>query len=140
LGQDNAADSDDPMKMLRRLARSAVLAMTLAYALALSGLAGMQMTARHSVEANAAQAFKMICHADGLAEAQTPNDGEGRHAGCPCGPLCGSQQIATPTYNAIGFAWIAERAGSVIYARTDWSRAGAHAPGDFRARGPPHIV
>ena len=135
-----AADSAEPMKMSRRLARSAVLAMTLAYALALSGVAGLHMTARHSVEANATQAFKMICHADGLAEAQTPNDGEGRYAGCPCGPLCGGQQIAAPTFSAIAVVWMPEWAGSVVYARTDWSRTGAHAPGDFRARGPPRTV
>jgi hypothetical protein len=135
-----AAESHNPMKALRRLARSGVLAMMLAYALALSGLAGMHMTARHSVEANATAAFKMICHADGLTEAQTPNDGEGRHAGCPCGPLCGSQQIASPTSHAIALVWMPEWTGSVVYARADQSNVGAHGPGDFQARGPPRMI
>ena len=133
-------NSCDPMKVLRRLARSAVLAMTLAYALALSGLAGMQMTARHSVEANAAAAFKVICHADGLAEAPTPNDRQERHAGCPCGPLCGSQQIASPASHAVAFVWIPDWTGRVVYARADQSHPGAHGPGDFRARGPPRMI
>jgi hypothetical protein len=135
-----AVESHNPMKVLRRLARSGVLAMMLAYALALSGLAGMQMTARHSVEANAAAAFKLICHADGLAEAQTPNDDEGRHAGCPCGPLCGSQQIASPTGHAIAVLWIPEWTGRIVYARADQSHVGVHGPGDFHARGPPRMI
>jgi hypothetical protein len=135
-----AADSHNPMKVLRRLARSAVLAMTLAYALALSGLVGTHMSARHSVEANAAQAFKMICHADGLADAQTPNNGQDRRDGCPCGPLCGSQQIASPANHAIAFVWIPDWTGSVVYARADQSHLGAHGPGDFQARGPPTMI
>ena len=135
-----AADSHNPMKMLRRLARSGVLAMTLAYALALSGLAGSHMSARHSVEANAAQAFKMICDADGLADAQTPNNGQDRRDGCPCGPLCGSQQIASPASHAIAFAWIPDWTGSVVYARADQSHLGVHGPGDFQARGPPTMI
>jgi hypothetical protein len=140
LGQDNAADSDDPMTMLRRLARSGVLVITLAYALALSGLVGTHMSARHSVEANSAAAFQMICHADGRAEAPTPNDRQERHAGCPCGPLCGSQQLASPASHAIAFAWIPDWTGRVVYARADQSHLGAHWPGDFQARGPPRMI
>jgi len=61
------------MKVLRRLSRSGVLATV--PALALSGVLGTQIAARHSVEANAAAVFKIICHADGLADAQTPEVG-----------------------------------------------------------------
>jgi hypothetical protein len=135
-----AADSHNPMKVLRRLARSAVLAMTLAFALSLSGLVGLHMTARHSVEANAAQAFRMICHADGLAQAPAPDDGQQRHDGCPCGPLCGSQQLAAPACHAIAFVWISEWTGRVVYARADQSHVGAHRAGDFQARGPPRMI
>jgi hypothetical protein len=135
-----AADSHNPMRVLRRLARSGVLAMTLAFALSLSGLVGLHMTARHAVAANAAQAFKMICHGDGLTEAQTPNNGQERHDGCPCGPICGSQQLASPASHAIAFVWIPEWTGRIVYARADQPHVGAHGPGDFQARGPPRMI
>ena len=136
-----AADNDDLMRMVRRLARSRLLAMTLAFVLALSGLVGViNMTARHSVEANAAQALRMICHGDGLAEAQTPNNGQERRDGCPCGPLCGSQQMASPASHAVALVWIPEWTGSVVYARADQSHVTAHGPGDLHARGPPRMI
>jgi hypothetical protein len=135
-----AADSDDPMKVLRRLSRSGVLATILAFALALSGVLGTQMAARHSVEANAAAVFKIICHADGLADAQTPDEGQVRRDGCPCGPLCGSQQIAAPANNTTGVVCTPEWAATVVYAQTDQLRAWARAPRDFEARGPPRMI
>ena len=97
------ADRRDVMTVLRRVARSGVLAFALAFVLVFNGLAGLHLMARSSVAANADAAFSSICHNGGEVESPTPGDGDVRRDGCHGCPVCGGPQLAATASNSVEF-------------------------------------
>jgi hypothetical protein len=121
--------------------RSAILAVTLAYALALAGVAGARLVAAHVGEAQALAALKVICSEHGLTPPEDgPQDRAHHHGGCPCGPGCAFKSFAAAARDAVTLVWSPVEAREIAYAAEKFLPVGSRAPPDLTARGPPVLI
>jgi hypothetical protein len=126
---------------MRRLIRSALLAVTLAYALVLSGLVGARVMAGHVGEAQAFAALKVICSEHGLTLPDGGSqDHDHKHPGCPCGPGCAFKTFLAAARDTIALSWSPVDAVVVAYAAESLLPVGSRAPPDLTARGPPILI
>jgi hypothetical protein len=126
---------------MRRLVRSALFAVTLAYVLALAGVAGARVMSGHVGEAHAFAALKVICSEHGLPMPDGgPQDRGHHHTECPCGPGCAFKTFAAAARDQLVLAWSPADAIAVIYEARSLLPVGSRAPPDLSARGPPFLI
>jgi hypothetical protein len=129
------------MDTFSRLIRSALFAVTLAYVLALAGMAGARVMSAHVGEVHAFAALKVICSEHGLAApVGGPVDNNHSHSDCPCGPGCAFKTFGSTARHSVTLVWSPADATSVFYATTSFLPVGSRAPPDLTARGPPILI